>query len=107
MPLVYSDEEKIRWYLIAAFIADLAGLLDDKKEQKLTYLTAQFGADEPWRAVVLRDLGLDESFVGRVYSVCRTGMPRSWAMCFVLRGLGCPDPEARLREVVGEALDKE
>lgn len=107
MPSAQSDDEKIRWYLIAAFIADLAGFLNEDKDLKLASLTVEFAGGAPWRAIVAQELGVDSETVGHIYSACRNGMNPASAMTFVLRGLGCPDPEARLSEVVGQAIDEQ
>lgn len=105
MPNVDSFEERIRWCFVAAYIADAVGLLDQDKQIEFTHLAEQHAGEATWHDVVEQDLGIKKSLIASIFKNCRKCMGIGGSLCFILRGLGCPYPEARLREVVGDKLD--
>lgn len=105
MPGIDQDEEKIRWYLAALYLCDVAGMLSDTQQLKLAHMAEQCGYVGSWRSVVEHDLQLEPSFIEDVFESCQARMTFSEALTFVLRGLGCPFPEARARDALGDAFE--
>lgn len=105
MPGVDRDEEKIRWFLVALYTLDAADLLDPTRQLKLAHVAEQCSQDSGWRTTIEQDLEIDAPFVRSLLDACREQMTLTEAVTFFLRGLGCPYPEARARDVSGEAFD--
>ena len=92
-------EEKLLGYFTAAYVLDVAGLLDPAKKAKLDSLV--YPGCERWDVAVEGGFGITRTFVRSVYSLCTEINSPLAAVTFILRGLGCPDYEARVAEVVG------
>jgi hypothetical protein len=106
VPNVDSGEEKIRWVFVAAYVADVAGLLDKDKRLKFTHLAEQYAGDETWQGVVEHDLEINKKFIASLFKACRKHMSAGHSLCFILRGLGCPYSEARVRDIIGDNVDE-
>ena len=85
-------EEKLFWFLTTAFILRGAGLLAEGKEDKLNVLNAN------WLQIVKINLGVDESFIKEVYTLCTEYKDRNQSVAFILNGFGCPCVEQRMSE---------
>lgn len=103
MPWSKDDEEKLFWYLVAAYIADVLGILDKKKRAKLSHLAERSGEEATWQEQVEGELSITPAFIRALFDLSTgyTGGSKSknWALGFILQGLGCPDAEQRLTEV--------
>jgi len=106
MPNVNSFEEKLRWFFVAAYLADAVKLLDKDKRLKLAHLAEQYAGEETWQSVVEVDQGINKTFVKSLYGVCRKQMGNGASLCFILRGLGCPYPEARMCDIIGGKMEE-
>ena len=96
-----TDEQKLLWYLATAYVADVLGVLDPVKAAKLASFEAAAGT-QTWQEHVREALDVDDAFVRRVVEACRArGKDETQSIGFLLRGLGCPDAEERMREVLG------
>jgi hypothetical protein len=94
-------EENLFWFLAAAYMADCLGLLDTNKRLKLTHLADQYGCADTWQRQVEEALDLDRAFVEAVFRLCtERGKTPPQAIGFILRGLGCPEPEVRIVEAL-------
>lgn len=100
-----KDEEKLYWFLVTAYIADAMGILDMAKKLKLTNLSAQYGGELTWQQHVEVQIGLSPAFIRAVTELCLGEMggrkERPWPLLFFQRGLGCPDPVKRIKDVLG------
>ena len=101
MPRVDSDEEKIRWYLTACYICDCIQPLPKSMNLKLTHVSEQYGEHATWRELVEADQLIDAPFVRDVHSTVSQHVDSFESLVFLMRGLGCPFPEARLKDVFG------
>lgn len=94
-----ADEQKLFWFLAAAYLADMAGLLDADKAAKLTSFEASAGT-QTWQEHVRDALGINDYFVACVYAHCRKlGKDEAQSLGFILSGLGCPCTSERLKEL--------
>jgi hypothetical protein len=97
-------EEKLLWFLATAYLADVAGLLDEDKRLKLDELGEQYGQGLTWQQHIEQRLGINADFVNALYSLCiEHGKTERQALGFMLRGFGC-DPASvneRLSQVLG------
>ena len=106
MPLPESFVEKLRWYFVGAFVLDALGMLDQAKKLKLTHLSEQHGQGGKWQRVVEEEFGIDHKFVIGVHKLCVKHMTKEESLCFLMRGLGCLSAEARMRELLGDGIDR-
>lgn len=90
---------KLLGYLTAAYVLNAAGLLDPRKRERLDSLT--FPGVEQWDVVVERSYEINMAFVRQVFTQCRKLKSEMDSVLFILRGLGCPDCNTRLKEVLG------
>ena len=97
-----EDEENLFWCLAAAYLMDAVGLLDEDKAAKLASFEAAAG-QQTWQEQVRNSLEVDDDFVRRVYALCRKSKDEAQSLGFILRGLGCPCAEERLRELLPTA----
>lgn len=95
-----EDEEKLFWLLAVAYMADVVGLLDETKAAKLSSFEAAAGT-HTWQEHVRETLEVDDNFLKRVYALCRKRKSEVQSLGFILRGLGCPCTDERLRELFG------
>lgn len=94
-------EHNLFWFLAAAYVADVVGLLSPDKAAKLSSFEAAAGT-ATWQEHVRESFDLDDEFVRRVYTLCRErGKDEAQALGFILRGFGCPCADERLVEVLG------
>lgn len=97
-----KDQEKLFWFLAAAYLMDTVGLLDKDKAAKLASFEAADG-QQTWQEHVRSSLHVDDDFVKRVYALCRKRQDEAQSLDFILRGLGCPCVEERLGELLPRA----
>jgi hypothetical protein len=97
-----EDEENLFWFLAAAYLMDAVGLLDEDKAVKLASFEAVAG-QQTWQEQVRNSLDVDDDFVKRVYGLFRKRKDEAQSLGFLLRGLGCPCAEERLRELLPKA----
>jgi hypothetical protein len=97
-----EDQEKLFWLLAAAYLVDAVGLLDEDKAAKLASFEAAAGR-QAWQEHVRDSLEVDDDFVRRVYALCRKRKDEAQSLGFILRGLGCPCADERLRELLPKA----
>jgi hypothetical protein len=96
-----SFEENLRWFFAIAYLADCVGLLNQTKKLKLAHLNEQYGFETSWQQKVGEELGMDPAFVKSVYMLCTDrGMTEAQAILFMLQGIGCPEAERRMMEVL-------
>jgi hypothetical protein len=91
-------EEKLLGYFTVAYVLDVAGLLDPRKKESLDSL--QYPNCRTWDETVEGSYGINRTFVRSVYALCTEIQPPPLAVSFILRGLGCPDYQARLDEIL-------
>jgi hypothetical protein len=101
MPNAQSDQMKLDWFLVALYLADVAGILDDDKKVKLVHLAEQAGMGMSWKESIEEDLALDREFFTELLEVCQLRLGIRDSLCFILRGLGCPSPEMRVFDALG------
>jgi hypothetical protein len=94
-----EDQQKLFWCLAAAYLMDTVGLLDEDKAAKLASFETTAG-QQTWQDQVRISLDVDDGFVKRVYALCRKRNGEIQSLGFILRGLGCPCAEERLRELL-------
>ena len=95
-------EQNLFWFMAAAYIGDTIGLLDERKAAKMSSLESLAGG-ATWQEQTRKSLEINDSFVKKVYALCtKQGKSEVQAIGFILRGLGCPNTEERLREVFSE-----
>lgn len=93
--------EKLFWFLAAAYLADSVGLASQNIKLKLAQLVKEYGVGESWQEQVEKSLELDTEFVRSVYNLCQAkGRTETQSLGFILRGLGCPEPDERLGEAM-------
>lgn len=90
--------DKLLGYFTVAYVLDAAGMLDPLKRKRLDSL--QFPDCPSWEEAVEQEWGITRTFVRSVLALCTEIKPLPAAMLFILRGLGCPDYQARLHEVM-------
>jgi len=76
-------------------------MLDNDKKLKLAHLAEQGGLTESWQKDVANEFGITRTFVKSVIKACQKCMSDEEGICFVLRGLGCPNAESRVTDLVG------
>lgn len=91
--------DKMLGFLTVSYVLDAAGLLDPRRKAKLDSLS--FPGVPSWDESVEGEFGINRTFVRSVYSLCTEVNSSIAAIVFILRGLDCPDYEARLVEVLG------
>ena len=92
--------EKLLGYFTAAYVLDAAGMLDKGKLARLNSLA--YPNCPRWDQAVEAAYGISRTFVRSVYALCTEINSPAAAVIFILRGLGCPDFQERLNEVVGD-----
>ncbi len=93
--------DKLLGYFTVAYVVDTAGMLDPLKRERLDSL--QFPGCPSWEEAVEEEWGITRTFVRNVLTLCTEIKPLPAAVLFILRGLGCPDYQARLQEVMDSA----
>lgn len=91
--------DKLIGYFTAAYVLDVAGLLDPAKKSKLDSL--RYPGCPSWKEAVEDSYKINPTFVRSVYAVCSELKSPPDAVIFILRGLGCPEHVERLKEVLG------
>jgi len=99
-----SFEEKLFWFLVAAYVGEALGVLDKDKSLRLTHLGEQYGGELTWRQHVEAQLGINKAFIRSVFKAASKVMNREESLCFIMHGFGCLSAESRLDEVLGDAL---
>jgi hypothetical protein len=94
-----EDRDKLFWLLAAAYVLDAVGLLDPHKAAKLSSFEATIGTT--WQESVRQELDVEEDFVRSIYEICQTGRTKVQALGFILRGLGCPNVDEQLQNLLG------
>jgi hypothetical protein len=94
-------EEKLFGFFAAAYVLDVAGMLDPAKKSRLDSL--QVPGCPAWDQAVEQMYGISRTFVRSVYALCSELKSPEDSILFIIRGLGCPDYQSRLAEVLGEA----
>lgn len=97
-------EEKLRSFLLSAYLAHAAGELPKTSALRLAHLVDQAGLEESWREMVAEEHRIDEQFVRDLYALLRTRMAKPAALIFINRGLTNPRPVDSLLEAVGDRL---
>jgi hypothetical protein len=92
-------EEKLLGYFTAAYVLDVAGMLDPRKKTRLDSL--EYPNCPRWDEAVEKTYGISRTFVRSIYALCTEINSPIAAVTFILRGLGCADFQERLQEVVG------
>ncbi len=95
-----KEEEKLFWFLATSYVADVVGLLSGDKAAKLASFEAAAG-QQTWQEHVQESWDVDDNFVKKVYALCRKRKDEAPSLLFILRGLGCPEPVERLKELLG------
>jgi hypothetical protein len=91
------EDERLSWFMATAYVLRCLGLLAGGKGDKLD---AVGSGGASWVALVEAEFGIDGTFVRSVYALCSERMSRGDALVFILRGLGCRQPRARLAEAL-------
>lgn len=101
MPNPQSDEAKIEWFIKTLYLADVAGVLDNDKNLKMTHLAEQHGLPTGWKEAIEEDWELDRKFFQGIMKAYRRRFSTRDSICFILRGFGCPSPEMRVFDLLG------
>lgn len=79
-------------------------MLDREKLVKLAHIAEQYGGEKTWREYVEEDFDIEPCMI----ETLRAGFAprRSPDQCLVciMRGLGCPYPEARTQDVLERSV---
>ncbi len=92
-------DEKLLGYFTAAYVLDAVGLLEPTKKKRLDSLA--FPNCPRWDECVEGTFRISRTFVRSVYGLCTEHRSPPEAVSFILRGLGCPEYQQRLEEVLG------
>lgn len=92
-------EENLLGYFTVAYVLNAVGLLDPAKKKRLDSL--KYPDCPSWNQAVEDAYGITLTFVRSVYGLCTEYRSPPESVCFILRGLGCPDYHERLEEVLG------
>lgn len=91
-------EDKLIGYFTVAYVLDCGNMLNAEKRKRLDSLV--FDGCPRWNEAVEEFYGINKTFVRNVYAHCTELKTPIEAVVFILRGLGCPEFETRLSEVL-------
>lgn len=90
--------DKLLGYFTVAYVLDTARLLDPQKKKRLDSL--RFPGCPSWEKAVEDEWGVTRTFVRSILSLCTEIKPLPAAVLFILRGIGCPDYQERMKEIM-------
>ncbi len=96
-----TEIDQFRWMqgtFAAAYVLDTVGMLNPATKARLDSL--EFPGVARWDQAVEQDFGINRTFVRSVYALCTEIKGPVDGVVFVLQGIGCPDVEERLTELL-------
>ena len=96
-----GDEQQFRWHFAALYVCNAISPLPPDMKLKLSHLAEQYGGDSTWEELVEAEFDLDQPMVREIHAACTSSWDSFTSLVFILRGLGCPEPEECIRSVFG------
>lgn len=90
--------DKLLGYFTVAYVLDTAGILDPQQRERLDSL--KYPGCPTWDKAVEDEWGITRTFVRSVLTLCTEIKPLPAAVLFILRGLGCPEYQERMKDVL-------
>lgn len=97
-PVPDDEERQFLGFMTAAYVLDATGHLHPEQKAKLDSLA--YEGVPKWDVGVEQHYGINRTFIRSVYALCTEIKEPIDGVVFILQGIGCPDVEARLRDLL-------